>query len=53
MLQKKLALLCGRKNKKRFSSEIRQLNHSRLNLPPVVDGVSGSRNIANFICLKI
>ena len=53
MLQKKLALLCGRKNKKRFSSRIRQLNHSRLNLPPVVDGVSGSRNIANFICLKI
>ena len=41
MLQKKLALLCGRKNKKRFWSEIHRLNHSHLNLPPVVDGVSG------------
>ena len=47
MLQKKLALLCGRKNKKRFWSEIHRLNHSRLNQPPIVDGVSGSRNIAN------
>ena len=52
MLQK-IALFCGRKNKKRFLSEIRRHNHSHLNLPPVVDGVSGSRNIANYFCLKI
>ena len=50
--RKKLALLCGRKNKKRLWSEIRRLNHSRLNLPPIVDGVSGSRNIANLFASK-
>ena len=42
--RKKLALFCGRNNKKRFWSEIRRHNLSHLNLPPVVDGVSGSRN---------
>ena len=40
------------KTSSRFWSEIRRLNHSHLNLPSVVDGVSGSRNIANLFASK-
>ena len=52
MLQKKIALLFVRKNKKRFWSEARRLNRSHLSSAPVVDSVSGSRDIANLFVSK-
>ena len=47
LLQKKLAQLFSGKDKTRFWSEIRRLNHSHPCSPPCVDGVSGGKNISN------
>ena len=52
MLQKKLALLLTKKNKKEFWSEVRRLNQSTCSYTPVVDGVSGDENIANLFATK-
>ena len=52
LLQKKLALLLTKKNKKEFWSEVRCLNRSTCSYTPVVDGVSGDENIANLFSTK-
>ena len=52
LLQKKLAALFARKNRKNFWSEIRHLNRSYSCPTPVVDGISGSTNIANLFAFK-
>ena len=52
LLQKKLALLLTKKNKKEFWSEVRHLNRSHSSYTPVVDGVSGDENIANLFATK-
>ena len=52
LLQKKLAQLFSGKDKTRFWSEIRRLNHSHPCSPPCVDGVSGGKNISNAFASK-
>ena len=52
LLQKKLALLLTKKNKKEFWSEVRRLNRSTCSYTPVIDGVSGDESIANLFGTK-
>ena len=53
LLQKKLAASFVRKKKSSFWSDIRKLNSSSPSLPPVIDGVSGSRSIADVFASKL
>ena len=53
LLQKKLATSFVRKKKSSFWSDIKKLNSSSPSLPPVIDGVSGSRNIADIFASKL
>ena len=53
LLQEKLACSFSRKRKDRFWSDIRRLNNSSTCCSaPVLDGISGSRNIANMLASK-
>ena len=52
LVQKKLAALFAKKTKRDFWSEVRRLNRSFSSSTPVVDGISGSKNIANLFALK-
>ena len=49
----KLAHAFADKRKNGFWSKVRQLNRSSLSSVSIVDGVSGSSNIANFMASKL
>ena len=53
LLQKKLATSFARKNKSSFWSDIRKLNSSSPSRPPVIDGVLGSKNIADLFASNL
>ena len=53
MLQKKLAKSFARNKKSSFWSDVRKLKNSSHPVSPVVDGVAGSKNIANVFASKI
>ena len=53
MLQNKLAKSFARNKKLSFWSDVRKLKNSSHPVSPVVDGVAGSKNIANVFASKI
>ena len=53
LLQNKLATSFAEKRKNSFWSHVRKLNRSSSTLAPTIDGVSGSRNIANVFASKL
>ena len=53
LLQNKLATSFAEKRKNSFWTHVRKLNSSSSTLAPTIDGVSGSRNIANVFASKL
>ena len=53
LLQNKLATSFAEKRKNSFWTHVRKLNSSSSTLAPTIDGVSGSRNIANVFASEL
>jgi hypothetical protein len=53
LLQRKLANLFAKKNKKSFWCQVKRLNCSSSTLAPVVDGLTGTKNIANLFASNL
>ena len=53
LLQNKLATSFAEKRKNSFWTHVKKLNSSTSTLAPTIDGVSGSRNIANVFASEL